>query len=158
MGGVKSGVFACVCGRTPLNLSTLGPIFPSSLLVSLTRSPFHLSFARIPLCNCALIFQCQSGLRPQPYYLLHSQPFSHFFATFLQSLRIFFFPLAAPLPPLDCFFPGGRCVRLSSSSSASCTFCPIMSTCAHLCVCVRAPVCARSAPLCSVRAICLVCL
>lgn len=26
--------------------------------------PFHLSLARIPLCNCALIFQCQSGLCP----------------------------------------------------------------------------------------------
>ena len=34
---------------------------------------FHPSLTRIPLCNCTLIFQCQSGLCPQPCYLLRSQ-------------------------------------------------------------------------------------
>lgn len=79
---------------------------------------FHLSLTHIPLCNCALIFQCQSGLCPQPYYLLHSQLFSFIrrfsqFPYFYSHSRYFF--------PLDLFCCC-CCVPLVNMCVCACVF------------------------------------
>ena len=105
--------------------------------MSLTHSLLHLSLALIPLCNCALIFQCQSGLCPQPptifsysrLFLISFARFSHLFCP------VFFFPFpfsrGTSSSPWICFVAVARrrrrrCVPFSAN------------------VCVCAPLCLRA--------------
>lgn len=123
-----------------LNLSgAVANILSPSVLVSLTRSLLHLSLALIPLCNCALIFQCQSGLCPQPptifshsrHFLISFARFSHLFCP------IFFFPFllarGTSSSPRICFVVVARRRRLCR--------CRVPFS-ANVCVC--APLCLRA--------------
>lgn len=123
-------VGVCVGERAYHNLKSV--ITGASILflfVSLTLFSFHLSLTHIALCNCTLIFQCQSGLCPQPYCLLQSR-FSRFSTTFLIS-HIFHHTVCVT-PPLNGLY---------------CNCCmPLVDTCVctrgreRACLCHLAPV------------------
>lgn len=86
--------------------------------------PFHLCLTCIPLCNCTLIFQCQSGLCPQPYYLPRAQCFFHFFTTILTSC--IFCSCFQFLPALDMF---SCSCSMPLVKMCVCTLCGFMSVC-----------------------------
>ena len=112
-------VWVCVHAYTmTLNLSVLGANSPFLCPCVTHIFPFHLILTRIPLCNCALIFQCQSGMCPQPCYLLRSQLFLISLPLPFHDSHIFLCALSLSL--MDLFGWRCGCVPLVNKSVFLC--------------------------------------